>query len=511
MSTFKDLNLSVNINTVLNTSIVEGSDAQIWVSGISEDSRKVESGDLFVARMGGAFNGADYIEQAAENGAVAAIIDASFAAEVDGFSIPVFPVDNFTSSIGDIAAAVYSNVVDKVQVIGVTGTNGKTSCAHFLAQALNRLGLKTYMIGTLGNGDPFNLDEAERTTPDACALHRLIADYYAKNVKVVVMEVSSHALEQGRVVGIPFSCAAFTNLSRDHLDYHGSMQAYGAAKLKLFTDFDPAHKVFNLDDDFISGIYNDYEALYPQSIASFAEKNANAAVRVEDVAINDSGLVFNLITPIGKTRVATLLLGKFNLSNLLLTATVLYRLGFSLEDIQCQLEQLQPVPGRIERVHLKDIDRGQQPLCIVDYAHTPDALEKVLIASRIHCKGRLIVVFGCGGDRDNGKRIEMAAVAQEHADVSIVTSDNPRTENPDRIIEMIVQGFKSKEEYNIIADRKNAIFSSIASANVEDVVVIAGKGHENYQEIMGVKHPFLDSDIAEAALLEKSAQGNTEL
>ncbi len=481
----------------------------IQVTGIKEDSRYIASGDVFVARDGEHFKGTDYIGAAVANGAVAVLVNKSAqwpcAIDLHSFPVPVIALDNLCDEIGEIAAQVFNNVVAKLNIIGITGTNGKTSCAHYIAQALNSLKVKTYIIGTLGNGDPAALQEASRTTPDACALQQMFAQFYHAGAQAVVMEVSSHALEQGRVKGVPFNAVAFTNLSRDHLDYHGSMQAYGAAKSRLFTEFLVPHRILNADDSYNRQLLARLDQVQRESTVTFSENlNQEADVTALDCSLHN-GLQFSVTHRQTSVDINTQLLGKFNVANLLLTCCVLFRLGYTDRQVQSSVSALQAVPGRMQNV----LEYPSQPVCIVDYAHTPDALDKALQASRVHCSGQLTVVFGCGGDRDNGKRAEMAIVAQRLADSVIVTSDNPRTEEPLAIIDMITAGFTDSARFSVISDRKAAIIAAINNAVVGDVVLVAGKGHEDYQEIMGRKEHFLDAQVVAQALAEKDNNGSS--
>ncbi|EPJ46084.1 MAG: hypothetical protein OFPI_35270 [Osedax symbiont Rs2] len=478
----------------------------IAVTGIKEDSRNIAPGDLFVARDGECFKGTDYIAKAVSNGAVAVLVNKSTqfpcAIDLHSFTVPVIALQSLCDRVGEIAARVFDNVACKLNIIGITGTNGKTSCAHYIAQALNSLKVKTFIIGTLGNGDPSALQEASRTTPDACALQQMFAEFYHAGAQTVVMEVSSHALEQGRVNGGAFKGGAFTNLSRDHLDYHGTMQAYGKAKGRLFTDYPVEHRVLNLDDAYNRQLLASLSVAQRDSTVTFSESlNEKADAGAANCSL-DNGLQFCVKHGQTNVDIKSQLLGKFNLANLLLTYLVLERLGYTQRQIQSSLSLLQPVPGRMQNV----VESPSQPLCIVDYAHTPDALEKALQASRVHCSGKLTLVFGCGGDRDNGKRAEMAKVAQRFADSVIVTSDNPRTEEPLQIIDMITAGFTKGAAYTVISDRKAAIVAAINCAVVGDLVLVAGKGHEDYQEIMGHKEYFLDAQVVALALTERDNQ-----
>jgi len=476
------------------------------VSGIKEDSRQMTVGDLFVARDGEHFKGTDFIEKAVTLGAVAILVDKHNATDADvdfeGYPVPVIAIAGLVFKVGEIAAKVFANVTHKLNIIGVTGTNGKTSCAHYLAQSLNSLGVNTYIIGTLGNGHPNALEEASRTTPDACSLQQLFAQFYAQGAQAVVMEVSSHALEQGRVQGVPFNLVAYTNLSQDHLDYHGTMQSYADAKARLFTDFAANHCVLNRDDKYNQQLIERLDSSNIHKLYRYSETEGSEADFVALDVDLQQGLNFELTVKDKSIAINTALIGKFNVANLMLCATSLYALGYSLEQIKQSLAALTPVPGRMQQVRFNE--NHQQPLCVVDYAHTPDALEKALTACRIHTQQQLFVVFGCGGDRDQTKRALMAKVAERFADQVIITSDNPRTENPDVIIKMITTGFSTEMDYRVDSDRKRAITMAISAASAGDVVLIAGKGHEDYQDIMGVKHYFLDAQIVSEVLSEVS-------
>jgi UDP-N-acetylmuramoyl-L-alanyl-D-glutamate--2,6-diaminopimelate ligase len=479
----------------------------LMITGMSEDSRSVSAGDLFVARDGAAFKGCDFIESAAQQGAVAALVENlsknQTYIDLKTYSIPVIYVENLTFCIGKIAAKVHQNVSEKLNIIGITGTNGKTSCAHYLAQILNALGLKTYLIGTLGNGAPDALQESAGTTPDACRLHKMFAEFYQQGARAVVMEVSSHALEQGRVEGVAFNTIAYTNLSRDHLDYHANMQAYAAAKNRLFTDFAATNRILNLDDSYNRDLLLSLEDVV--GVTTYSESGDRSADFVAEKVSLANGLVIKVSAECeGQLLgfdIRANVLGKFNVATLLLCTAVLTKIGYSRQQIEQSMAQVVTVPGRMQSVvfdpHLA------QTLCIVDYAHTPDALEKALQASRFHCQHKLILVFGCGGDRDAGKRAEMAKIAEQFADQIIVTSDNPRAEDPVAIIAMIAKGFSLAADYSIENDRRKAIFQAISLACKQDVVLIAGKGHEDYQEIMGIKQPFLDADVVLEGLSSK--------
>lgn len=466
---------------------------QILVSGITQDSRMVKAGDLFCARAGGTHKGSDFIPDALAKGAAAILIDSEERYTHEG-DVPVIAVDALAQRLSDIAGAFYGKPSAQLRMIGVTGTNGKTSCSHFLAQALNGLGERTAVIGTVGNGFPDALESASHTTPDAVGLQALLAEFVAQGADAVVMEVSSHALDQYRVSGVQFEVGAFTNLSRDHLDYHGTMDEYGAAKAKLFTELKPKHAVISADDAFGQQLVEQLSG----SVFSFGIGCGD--IQAGNISLLKTGIYAQLDTPWGDMMLKTPVVGAFNVSNLLLTVGVLGTMGFRADEIESELAALTPVPGRMQC-----LGEGDQPLVIVDYAHTPDALEKALEATRKHTAGKLLCVFGCGGDRDNGKRPEMGRIAAKLADVLYITSDNPRTEDPQKIIDMIVPGCADAEARQIHVDRKQAIQAAVKAADSNDVVLIAGKGHEDYQEIMGKRYPFDDVKVAQAALGEWSA------
>jgi len=466
---------------------------QIMVSGITQDSRMVKAGDLFCARAGGTHKGSDFIPDALAKGASAVLIDSEEHYEPEG-DVPVFAIDSLAQRLSDIAGAFYAYPSTRLRMIGVTGTNGKTSCSHFLAQALNRLGVRTAVIGTVGNGFPEALAGATHTTPDAVGLQALLAEFVEQGADAVVMEVSSHALDQHRVAGVQFEVGAFTNLSRDHLDYHGTMAEYGAAKAKLFTELKPQHAVISTDDAFGQQL----AAQLSGSVIGFGIERGD--INAGNVSLQKTGINAQLHTPWGDLALNSQVVGAFNVSNLLLTVGVLGTMGFRVDQIDKELAALTPVPGRMQC-----LGEGDQPLVIVDYAHTPDALEKALEATREHTAGKLLCVFGCGGDRDNGKRPEMGRIAAKLADVPYITSDNPRTEDPQQIIDMIVPGCENAAELQIYVDRELAIQAAIKAADSNDVVLIAGKGHEDYQEIMGKRYPFDDVKVAQAALREWQA------
>ena len=468
--------------------------SRIVVSGLTLDSRRVRRGDAFFALRGLHGHGIEFAASAVQRGAQVVLAEAP-AVDTEPLSVPLLWIDDLHSQVGEIAARFYDRPAEAMRVIGITGTNGKTSCVQLLAQALTFLGHRAATIGTLGAGLHGKLREGERTTPDAISVQGLLADFRDADVSHVAMEVSSHALEQDRVAAVDFELAAFTNLTRDHLDYHGSMEAYGAAKAKLFAWPGLQAAVINIDDAF----GHELAAQLPADVKSFRlsmADNADAEIAASNIVTSGEGLAFQLRTPWGRHALNSLLLGRFNVANLLTVVACLGALGESLERIVAAVETLQPVNGRMSRLG------GQHglPLVVVDYAHTPDALEQTLTALRAHCAGRLICVFGCGGERDAGKRPVMGEIAARMADIAIVTDDNPRGEDGDAIVAQIVAGMSSARSMAVQRDRAMAIGHALKLARSGDVVLIAGKGHETYQESAAGKRPFDDLAVAHAAL-----------
>jgi len=475
---------------------------ELAVSGLSLDSREIAEGDAFVALRGGKGHGIDFAARAVEQGARVILAEPPFAAVDAG--VPVIAVDKLRDNTGAIAARFFGEPSKSLDLIGVTGTNGKTSTVQLIAQALAFLGRKPATVGTLGAGMHGAVVEGERTTPDAISMQALLADFRDAGASHVAMEVSSHALEQGRVNALAFDVAVFTNLTRDHLDYHGTMEAYGAAKAKLFAFDGLRAAVINIDDPFgaklAKGLGDGMAKLRTTMAGESTEKDAE--VRADIIVTSAKGLSFNLNTPWGMRTVRSALLGRFNVANLLAVAAVLGALGEPFDRIHAALEALEPVNGRMSRLG----GDGRKPLVVVDYSHTPDALKQALLALRSHTKGKLICVFGAGGDRDQGKRPIMAGIAERLADVVIVTDDNPRTEDGDTIVAQIMEGFAHRDTVRVERDRAQAIALALADAKADDVVLIAGKGHETYQEGAQGKVPFDDLAVAREAMA-KSTKG----
>ena len=465
---------------------------------LTADSRQVKPGDVFAAYQGDRMDGRKFIAQAIAAGANAVLWEREGFEWNAEWEVPNLPVDGLRDKVGEIASQVYGEPSRQLRTIGITGTNGKTSCCHWIAQCLTELGRKTAMVGTLGNGFSGALAPSANTTPDAVSLHALLRDYLAEGAKCVAMEVSSHGLAQGRVNGVHFDIAVLTNLSRDHLDYHGDMASYAAAKAGLFAWPELQYAVLNMDDPFGVELAGKLGCSGVQTVGYSLEgehEGCRFAVLARDLVADAEGVRFKAVTPWGTAQLSSKLLGRFNASNLLAALAVLLVSGIALEDAVRELGKVESVAGRMQR-----LGGEGKPLVVVDYAHTPDALEKVLGTLReiMGGKNRLICVFGCGGERDRGKRPLMGAVASRLADSVIVTSDNPRGEDARAIIDEIIAGMGAN--YHVIDDRAAAIDAAVRGAQPDDVVLIAGKGHEDYQEIKGVKWPFADAAVAQRIL-----------
>ena len=476
----------------------------VKITRLVTDSRLVDPGDTFVAYPGGQVDGRQFIPQAIARGANAVIWEAHNFVWNQAWKLPNLAVNELRQHAGEIAAQVYGRPSEKLWMVGITGTNGKTSCSHWIAQTFSALGRKTALIGTLGNGFPSRLQATLNTTPDAISVHALLAEYVQQSAQAVAMEVSSHALEQGRVNAVEYDVALLTNLSRDHLDYHGDMTRYAAAKRRLFDWKQLKYAVLNLDDAFGSELAEQLQdaevevigyGLSDQALQQ-AERLGLRMVFGGNLQLDAQGCRVQVHSSWGGGELNSSLLGRFNVENLLGTLAVLLVSDVTLDHALHELAKLRSVPGRMQT-----LGGDGRPAVVVDYAHTPDALEKVLHTLREVTTpggGKLICVFGCGGDRDRGKRPMMGTVAAKLADVSIVTSDNPRGENPQEIIAAIVSAMAGS--YQVIEDRAQAIALAIKAAQAMDTVLIAGKGHEEYQEIKGVKYPFSDIDVAKASL-----------
>jgi UDP-N-acetylmuramoyl-L-alanyl-D-glutamate--2,6-diaminopimelate ligase len=474
----------------------------VRVTGLAADSRSLAAGEVFVAYPGSRSDGREFIAPAIARGASAVLW------ERDGFrwnpewQVPNLPVDDLRGLAGHLAHEVYGRPSETLWTMGVTGTNGKTSSSHWLAQACSACGARTALAGTLGTGFPGKLDAGVNTTADAILLHRSLARLRDEGAQGVAIEVTSIGLDQGRVNGVAFGAALFTNLSRDHLDYHDDMEDYARAKQRLFETPGLKHAVLNLDDVQGARLARTLagRGLCRAGYSCFADVAARAGLEsfteAHAIDVSPKGIAFDVKSSWGNARIESALLGRFNVSNLLGVLTTMLVSGVPFERAAASLADLRPVTGRMQK-----LGGGGKPLVVVDYAHSPDALEKALVALKDVARaggGRLIAVFGCGGDRDRGKRPLMGTVASRHADAVVITSDNPRGEDPSAIIDEINAGMTSA--HDVIENRREAIVHAITAAGPSDVVLLAGKGHETYQEVAGRRLPFSDALEAGRAL-----------
>lgn len=469
--------------------------AEVKVSGLQSNSRLVESGEAFCAWPGLQVDGRDYIDEALTRGASAVLVDRAAPWREPSVyrGVPILPVQNLQARISDIAGRFYVGDRHAKGLVGITGTNGKTSTAHYICQILALLDERAATIGTLGYGVPGQLSATTHTTPDAISVQKIVADCLDKGFDYITMEVSSHALEQGRVAGLRFDTAVFTNLSHDHLDYHGTMAAYADSKRRLFRQQDLRYAIINHDDPWAEFFRTDLDRTI--QCLSYSPGGAPAAdIRVVQVDYSADGWCAEIQTPWGSAAINAKLLGDFNLSNVVASLAAVCVMGFPLAEVVTAISKLTPVPGRMEVV---SNDAGIVP--VIDYAHTPDALEKALRALRTHVEEELWCVFGCGGDRDRQKRPVMGRIAEQLADQLVVTSDNPRSEDPLEIIRQISSAC-SGDHVRQDADRRSAIIYAITHAARGDSILVAGKGHEDYQEVAGQRLPFSDRQVIEEAL-----------
>ncbi len=471
------------------------------IEDVTASSREARQGFAFLAYPGATRDGRDFIADAVSRGVSAVLYEAENFAWNSEWKVPQLAVKNLKAHASAIAGIVHGDPSQRLWMVGVTGTNGKTSVSQWVAEALTRTGKRAAVLGTIGNGLFGALSPSDNTTPDAVVLQRLLHGYADIGASACAMEVSSHGLDQGRVADIAFDVAVFTNLTRDHLDYHGSMEAYGEAKAKLFDMPGVQTSVINVDDAFGRALAARLLAA-GKKVIRFAVNGgaAHADLIGSDLAVSSAGLTFRIRGVFGEAHFESSILGTFNGSNLLAVIGTLLASGIPLAEAAAIAGKLRPVAGRMQTVR-----ENNKPLVVVDYAHTPDALEKALatVSAIVPDKGRLLAVFGCGGDRDRGKRPQMGAIATKFADRVIVTSDNPRTEDPYRIIADIeagILGGKRGATHLAIEDRHQAIYEALNEAQAGDIVVIAGKGHEDYQIIGETKHHFSDVEVAQEAL-----------
>lgn len=454
----------------------------VAVSGLTDDSRRVSSGCLFIAVPGMTSDGRTFIADAIERKAAAIFCEPPVPGS--GYPVPVIEVAGLGEKRGEIASRFFDTPSEHMLVIGVTGTNGKTSCSHFVASALGGAGRVCGIIGTLGFGLPGGLREPGLTTPDAIELQRRLAGLLHDGCDAVCLEASSHGLAQGRLNGTAIDIGVFTNITRDHLDYHDTFTEYKRAKRMLFEWPRLKAALINLDDDFAGeltrAVADDVQVL------TYSATDRSADVHCSSVEMRVDGFDMEVQTPWGNGSVSSGLLGGFNVSNLLAVISILGLLEYDITEAMALAGKLRNVPGRMDALR-----HPGMPLVVIDYAHTPDALEKALRALRNHCKGRLWCVMGCGGDRDKGKRPLMGGIVAALADRGIVTDDNPRSESPAEIIKQVLAGAEG-DHVQAQPGRAEAIRMAIEGAAADDIVLIAGKGHEDYQEVDGERLPFSD-------------------
>ncbi len=464
------------------------------VTGLASDSRRVRPGELFIALRGIRQHGLSFIAAAERAGAVAVVWEPP-CTQIPDSRLPLLAVPDLSRKLGMIAARFYNQPCQELTLVGITGTDGKTSTCHYLAHALTQPEQPCGVLGTLGYGVQAQLLPTQLTTPDALTLWQWLAGLRDRGVRHAVMEVSSHALAQGRADGLAFTVAVLTNLGRDHLDYHIDPSAYAAAKQRLFTDLQPRQAVLNLDDPFGRELAEQLgRSCVGYSQAATLPPLSERWVWGRELALLPEGLRLQIRSSAGEGELHSTLLGRFNASNLLAALATLMALDWPLERALDRLAQVQAPPGRMQRLGGND-----RPLAVIDYAHTPQALEQVLMALRDHGHRFVHCVFGCGGDRDPGKRPLMGLIAERWADQITVTDDNPRQENATAITQHIVAPLCGNK-HRVINDRAQAIHSALRQARAGDTVLIAGKGHEDYQIIGDQRFPFSDQQVAAAAL-----------
>ena len=468
----------------------------IAISNVSMNSREVVSGALFIATAKELVQRQSHIQQAIEAGAKAILIDDSSSTGLTQQTVQVIAVNALESKISEIAARFYGHPSLVQTVIAVTGTNGKTSVTQFIAQCLEASGQACGVIGTLGCGRIETLIETGMTTPNPVAMQAILAEFLQQSIKIVVIEASSHALEQGRLNSIAIDVAVLTNLSRDHLDYHHDMASYANAKRRLFQFDSVKTAVVNAQDNFGRSLIEELASKDTIRVMTYGQ-DSKTDLAANDANMTKQGVSFNLVQETQSTQINSSLLGLFNVDNLLATAGSLVAMGLPFEQVVKGLAQCHAAKGRMEI-----FGGDQQTTVVVDFAHTPDAISKALHALREHksSQAKLWCVFGCGGDRDTGKRSEMGAAAEKYADKIIITDDNPRSESNEAIVEAILKGLENPQAVYIEHDRQQAIQHAIAHAKKEDLVLVAGKGHEQYQEIAGVKKPYSDIETVITAL-----------
>ncbi|MFT7414422.1 MAG: UDP-N-acetylmuramoyl-L-alanyl-D-glutamate--2,6-diaminopimelate ligase [Methylophagaceae bacterium] len=478
---------------------------ELNVTGLTLDSRQVQSDNLFVSLSVNNEQRTLYIKQALTLGANVVLFDANHvlteqeSAALVYANVKAYPIKKLADKVGEIAARFYGHPSLAMTVIAVTGTNGKTSVSQFIGQSLEFLGLPCGVIGTLGVGRLNNLQSSGMTTPDPISLQAALADLCQQAIKFVIIEASSHALEQGRLNSVDVDVAVLTNLSRDHLDYHQDMASYAAAKQRLFEMDNIKTAVINSDDDFGKLLLTRLVAKNDLAFMTYSSLGQDAVtLKAQTIQATGDGLNFDLVGESSSSYIQSSILGRFNVDNLLATAASLLAINVSFDDVAKALVQCHSVDGRMQSYGGK-----QQPNLVIDFAHTPDALEQALKSLRVHLtnNGQIWCVFGCGGDRDVGKRAVMGQIAELYADKIVLTDDNPRSERPAAIVHDILSGIKQPQNVHIEHDRQQAIVYVVSLAKAEDIVLIAGKGHEQYQEVAGIKQPFSDAVVVKHILL----------
>jgi UDP-N-acetylmuramoyl-L-alanyl-D-glutamate--2,6-diaminopimelate ligase len=466
--------------------------SEVLIQGLSDDSRTTQTGDLFCAINGEQVDGRDYIDLAVRNGACAVLAEETGSGAIST-SVPIVLIENLGEKLGEYASQFFGCPSEKVDVVAVTGTNGKTSFVHLLSQALTATGIQCGLVGTLGYGTPGRLVDPGLTTPPPVALQRTLSHLVESGCQAIVLEASSHGIVQHRLNGTLIDIAVLTNITHDHLDYHGSMAAYQSAKGKLFQVPSLSNAVVNLDDEYAAQLCSSLRD--DVRLTGFSLTDVAAEVFLSKLKATRSGFSAVIVVPSGQVQCEVPLFGTFNVQNLLAVIATLVAMGRDRDQIQSAMSSLTPVLGRMEIIR-----EPGKPAIFIDYAHTPDALEKCLLAVREHFEeADVSCVFGCGGDRDKSKRAPMGEVASRLADRITLTSDNPRNEDPETIILDINRGV-SITELTIQSDRRLAILAAIAAAKPDEVVVVAGKGHEDYQLLATGKVPFDDRTIVKEAL-----------
>lgn len=463
----------------------------VLVTGITDDSRRVTKGDVFVARPGGSHDGRLFIREVATR--AAAILCESPAPNFDpeALGVPLIELSDLQQRTGDIASRFFGRPSEKLRVVAVTGTNGKTSVTHYIAAAAAGLGVQCGVVGTLGSGKPGALTNPGLTTPDAITLQGSLASLVDQGCAMVAIEASSHGLAQGRLNGIAIDVGVFTNLTRDHMDYHDSPADYLQAKRRLFEFASVQTAIVNKDDP-------QFESIVPTALPTIYYGFEDADITASAIRMRADGISFEVNSPWGKIHIDSGLLGRFNIANLLATTGVLGTLDFTATQIGEALASITNVDGRMQTLKSDGC-----PLVVIDYAHTPDALKHALQALREHCGGELWCVFGCGGDRDAGKRPMMGAVSESLSDHVVLTDDNPRHEKSMDIADQVLDGMQAAEDVEVMFPRERAIAYAISEAQEADVVVVAGKGHETYQDVSGTRQNYSDREVIARCLSQR--------